>query len=79
MRTTYGCTFQGEPFYAETLEYVRRLKEAGVTAHADVYHTNIHAFDMLYPDREESKAAIQAFDHQFEYALENYFAPQKER
>ncbi len=75
----YTFVGDGEPFYAETLEYVRRLKEAGVTAHADVYHTNIHAFDMLYPEMEESQAAIQAFEQQFEYALENYFAPQKER
>lgn len=66
----------GEPFYAETLEYVRSLKEAGVTAHADVYHTNIHAFDMLYPGMEVSRDAIRAFERQFEYALENYFAPQ---
>ena len=33
------------------------LKAAGVEAEADVYPTNIHAFDMLYPEMEISKQA----------------------
>jgi hypothetical protein len=33
--------------------------------------------DMLYPEREESREAIRKFEEHFEYALENYFAPQK--
>lgn len=69
-------TFVGtaEPFYAETLEYVRRLKAAGVEAEADVYPGMFHAFDMLYPDLPESKTAVQAFNDHFEYALSHYFA-----
>jgi hypothetical protein len=31
---------------------------------------------MLYPEMEVSRDAIRAFEQQFEYALENYFAPQ---
>lgn len=74
----YTFVGSGEPFYAETLDYVKRLKEAGVEAAVDVYDTNIHAFDMLYPEMEQSRAAIAKFEEQFEYALENYFAEQKQ-
>ena len=58
---------------------VRKIRIGNISAHADVYHTNIHAFDMLYPEMEVIRDAIRAFEQQFEYALENYFAPQKER
>ncbi|MCR4951140.1 MAG: alpha/beta hydrolase [Solobacterium sp.] len=43
----YTFVSDGEPFYEETLAYVRNLRLAGVPAQADVYHGNIHAFDML--------------------------------
>lgn len=67
----YTFVGDGEPFYAETLEYIRRLKEAGVDASIDVYHTDMHAFDMLEPDTELAKEAITQFEKQFEYALAN--------
>ena len=70
----YTFVGDGEPFYCETLEYVNQLRKAGVTAAVDVYHTNVHAFDMMNPDEENSRKAITAFDEQFEYALRNYFA-----
>lgn len=73
----YTFVGSGEPFYAETLEYVRRLRTAGVEADVDVYDTNIHAFDMLYPEMEQSRAAIAKFEEHFEYAREHYFAEQK--
>ena len=53
----YTFVGEGEPFYAETLTYVANLKAAGVQAEMDVYPTNVHAFDMLYPERE---IAVQA-------------------
>ncbi len=53
----YTFVGEGEPFYAETLQYVANLKAAGVEAEADVYPTNIHAFDMLYPEQEVAKQA----------------------
>ena len=65
----YTFVGDGEPFYTETLRYVERLNAAGVPAAVDVYPTNVHAFDMLYPDREVSRAAIAAFERQFEKAL----------
>lgn len=59
----------GELFYAETLEYVRKLKEAGIEADADVYPSDMHAFDMLDPESAVSQAAIRTFEDKFEKAL----------
>ncbi len=44
----YTYVLDGEPFYSETLAYVKALNEAGVPAKADVFHGNIHAFDGLF-------------------------------
>ena len=68
----YTFVGDGEPFYAETLQFVEHLREAGIDADVDVYHTDVHAFDMLRPDEEMSRCAVSAFEKKFEYALENY-------
>ncbi len=68
----YTYVGDGEPFYAETLQFVENLRKAGIEAEADVYHTDVHAFDMLRPEDEISKQAIAAFEDKFRYALENY-------
>ncbi len=67
----YTFVGDGEPFYCETLRYVENLKKAGVEAEADVYHTDMHAFDMLRDD-ELSREAIDRFENRFAYALEHY-------
>ena len=71
-------TFVGdrEVFYCETLTFIENLRSAGVSAHVDVYPTGFHAFDMLLPFRKISKDAIAAFEAQYRYAAEHYFAPQ---
>ncbi len=61
---------EGEPFYRETLDYVSALRAAGVDAEVDVYPSDFHAFDMLKPDEELSKIAIQRFNMHFEKALD---------
>lgn len=53
----YTFVSSGEPFYAETLAYVRKLNEAGVMAEADIYPGNIHAFDLLLPWLKRSREA----------------------
>lgn len=68
----YTFVGDGEPFYSETLKYVSDLKAAGVEAFVDVYHSDMHAFDMLKPDEEPAITAIKRFRERFEYALENY-------
>lgn len=67
----YTFVGDGEPFYAETLAYVDNLKAAGVEAEVDVYHTDMHAFDMLRDD-DLSREAIKRFERHFEEALEKY-------
>ena len=72
-------TFVGdiEPFYCETVDYVERLRRAGVEARLDVYPGCFHAFDMLTPFRRVSRAAAAAFEARYRYAAEHYFAPQR--
>lgn len=53
----YTFVSDGEPFYQETLDYIRHLQEAGVRVEVDVYTCNIHAFDMLCPWKRISRQA----------------------
>ena len=66
----YTFVGDGEPFYGETMEYIRKLQEAGVEATVDVYHTDMHAFDMMRPEEEVSRKAVQKFEENFRMALE---------
>ena len=72
----YTFVGDGEPFYAETLEYVENLRRAGVRAEVDVYRCDVHAFDMLRPGWALSRRAIERFDEQVAYAVEHYEAEQ---
>lgn len=74
----YSFVGDGEPFYAETVHYFERLRAAGIPAELNVYHTDMHAFDMMQPDTPLSIAAAEAFNRHFAYAKEHYFAPQRE-
>ena len=67
-----------EPFYCETLDYVRHLREAGIPAEADVYPGWFHAYDILFPAKKESRQAIETFEKHFQYACDHYFAPQED-
>ena len=44
----YTYIEDGEPFYYETLTYVRNLREAGVEAYVDIFHGNTHGFDFMF-------------------------------
>lgn len=70
----YTFVGDGEPFYAETLDYIANLKMCGIQAEADVYHCDTHAFDMMRPEWELSCEAAQRFNEHFEYAMKNYYA-----
>ena len=67
----YTFVADGEPFYEETLTYVKNLQKAGVQANVDVYHGNVHAFDMLLPWKEDSKAARQRLCEEYERFIMN--------
>jgi acetyl esterase/lipase len=71
-------TFVGdiEPFYYETVEYVRRLREAGVEASCDVYPDWFHAYDLFFPAKKVVREAVSRFETHYRYAAEHYFAPQ---
>ena len=71
------CFNQTVPFYAETVRYFDSLRAAGVPAELDIYHTNMHAFDMMRPRDAQSVAAAEAFERQFADARARYFAPQE--
>ena len=65
---TFVCS--GEPFYAETLRYVRNLQEAGVEASVDVYPGKTHGFDLVFPYLPESRKARRVLMEHFRRALE---------
>ena len=71
-------TFVGdiEPFYSETVEYVRKLQAAGIPAKADVYEGWFHAYDLFFPAKHIVREAIGRFEKEVRFALEHYFAPQ---
>lgn len=74
----YSFVGQKEAFYQETLTYMENLRNAGVPAHADVYPTGLHGFDMVMPSRKVSRQAISAFEKQYLYAAEHYCVPQNQ-
>lgn len=73
----YTFVGNGEPFYAETVQYVENLKKSGIPASVDVYHSDMHAFDMMQPDTPLSQEAARRFNEQFAYAQAYYFAAQR--
>lgn len=73
----YTFVGDGEPFYSEAVEYINKLKACGIHAEIDVYHSDMHAFDMMKPEENLSREAARRFNEQFKYAREHFFAPQK--
>ena len=74
----YTFVSTAEPFYAETVDYIRNLRKAGVKADIDIYPGLFHAFDMLMPFSETSRIAADRFGYHFRYAQEHYFAEQSD-
>ncbi|MBR5176432.1 MAG: alpha/beta hydrolase [Bacteroidales bacterium] len=62
----YTYVLDGEPFYTETLAYVKNLQAAGVDAKVDVYPGNTHAFDILLPWQDRSKRAKRRLCEEYE-------------
>jgi len=52
-----------------TAAWTKSLKAAGVEAEADVYPTDVHAFDMLFPEQETAKRASEKLPEQAGFAL----------
>ena len=66
----YTYVLDGEPFYSETLAYVQNLQAAGVKAHADVFHGDVHAFDALFWT-ENAKEAREKLSKAYEKIIVN--------
>jgi len=66
---TYVC--EGEPFYCETLAYVKKLQEAGVSAALDVFPGDVHAFDILKPNSPAAKEAKRKRTEAYERIIIN--------
>lgn len=75
----YTFVADGEPFLAETKEYIANLRQAGVPAEIDVYPGNMHAFDLMRPDDFINRRAVSRFEEYFSYAVKTYFAVQSEQ
>ncbi len=67
-----------EPFYDETINYIRKLKEAGIKANATIYKGCFHGFDQVCSKTNIAKRAKARLAKEFKYAVENYFAEQPE-
>ena len=72
----YTFVGDGEPFYRETLTYIENLKKAGISAEIDIYHCDMHAFDMLKLQSKLAKKAAKVFNQHFQYAMDHYFSEQ---
>ncbi|WP_202813290.1 alpha/beta hydrolase [Lacticaseibacillus camelliae] len=68
-------TFVGtiEPFYQETLTYIKHLQDAGVAAHCDVYDGWFHGVDIVAPKTAIAKKATAAWQAAFKAATEKYY------
>lgn len=71
MPPAYTIVGNLDPFLDETLQYIARLKAAGVEARCDVFDGAYHGFDMIPSKvgRRAKRARIDAY----KYAVEHYF------
>ena len=71
-------TFVGDidPFHDETVQFVERLRRAGVPAECDVCPGCYHGFDVVRPSSQVARAAHARMRQQLEYAVGHYFKAQ---
>ena len=67
-----------EPFRDETIDYMEKLKAAGVPVDYRVFDGCYHGFDIVAPKSEPAREARKLLGSAFAYAKENYFAEQPE-
>lgn len=72
------CSFVGtlDPFYDETVAYVRQIEEVGIKTHFMVFEGAYHGFDVVAPESAIAKMAVDFYMESFKYAVGHYFAPQ---
>ncbi|MBQ0101558.1 MAG: alpha/beta hydrolase fold domain-containing protein [Firmicutes bacterium] len=65
----YSFVGTGEPFFCETIQYMKDLRRAGVKAEVDIYDTDFHSFDLLKPLEMLSKEATKKFEAKADEAM----------
>lgn len=71
---TYSFVGTIEPFYDETLTYIKNLRKAGVHTRLDIYTGAFHAFDLLGTHTQLSKLAINNWQRAFKYATDHFYS-----
>lgn len=73
-----AVTFVGdlEPFRDETVQYVEKLKKAGVPVEFELFKGCYHAFEQMCPQAKISRRAIRFLINGYIHAADNYFAEQ---
>ena len=74
-------TFVGdiEPFYNETVDYMEKMKSAGIPADYKVYHGAYHGFDVLCWFSKPSRDAHRIMLENYRRASENLFKAQPDK
>lgn len=72
MPPAYTCVGDLDPFYDETLEYIRRLSEAGTETRCDTYKGGFHGFIGM-PNAKISKEARARLLSAYQYAAAHYY------
>ena len=68
----YTFVGDGEPFYKETIDFTNKAKEAGIDAKCDVYHSDVHAFDVYSAFTDAGINARNNFIKNYEYVKNKY-------
>ncbi|GCF92966.1 alpha/beta hydrolase [Enterococcus florum] len=76
-----ACTYVGsiEPFFDETVAYVRRLKQAGIPVAFKIFPGAYHGFSQVKPDTELAKQAQAFMKKNYAYAVDHFFMEQVEK
>lgn len=73
-------TFIGdiEPFYEETLEYIKKMEKENIRVSYKIYSGCYHAFDVICPRSKKAKDARSFMEDELRYACNNLFKKQKD-
>lgn len=73
-----AATFVGrlDPFHDETVDYVNRLKGAGIPIHFKQFEGCFHGFEVVAPKARVSREAVAFIRDAFAHAVDSYRSPQ---
>jgi len=73
-----ACIYVGsiEPFFDEAVTYAKNLEKCGIPVFFRAFDGCFHALDRMCPDTDITKEAVSFLMDSFNYAVNNYFAPQ---